>query len=348
MPVTHNNLWGQIVNFENFFSAFTAAARGKRYKTSVLSYRRNLEDNIINAINQLTWKEWEPSRYREFYIHDPKKRLISAPPFKDRVVHHALVQVITPLFERKFIADSFACRAGKGTHAAKERVEAFAAAAFRNWGEYYVLKADISGFFYNIDRQVLLELIRRTISDRDVLWLIRRIVECDGDDKGIPIGALTSQLFANIYMNELDHYVKDCRGVKMYARYMDDFVIIHKDKAYLQGLLVDIRRFLTDRLKLELNPKTGIFKSGRGGCHAVDFCGYRIWPDHTKPRKRTVKVARKRLKKLSDRYFHGEITLGKLSSSVMSFLGYMKHCSGAFSMESVLASFRVKRNQAEG
>lgn len=348
MPVTHNNLWNKVVSFENFYEAYNAAARGKRFKTAVLNYRRNLEENIINAINELSWKRWEPSRYREFYIHDPKKRLISAPPFKDRVVHHALVQVITPLFERKFISDSFACRTSKGTHAAKERVEEFAAVASRTWGEYYVLKADISGFFYNIDRQVLIGLIERTISDRDVLWLVRGIVACDGDERGIPIGALTSQIFANIYLNELDHYAKDTRGVKMYARYMDDFVVIHRDKEYLQALLSDIRRFLSDRLKLELNPKTGIFRSGRGECHAIDFCGYRIWPDHTKPRKRTVKASRKRLKKLSERYSHGEIALDRLRSSVMSFLGYMKHCSGTFSLESVLASVKVKRNQAEG
>ena len=336
MPVTHNNLWSQVVNFDGLFRAYKAASRGRRYKDSVLNYRQRLEENTVNALNQLIWKQWAPSRYREFYIHDPKKRLISAPPFKDRVIHHALVYVIAPLFERKFIADSFACQTNKGTHAAKERVEAFAAIARKQWGEYYVLKGDIRAYFYSINRRVLLSLIERTVADKDVLWLIRQIIECDDDEQGIPLGALTSQLFANVYLDALDHYLKDDLGVKMYVRYMDDFVVIHKDNAYLKALLADIDRYITNRLHLVLNPKTEIYKSGSGSCHSIDFCGYRVWPDHTKPRKRTVKCARKRFKKLSELYRDGRVSLAKVSASVASFAGYMKHCSGATTSASIL------------
>ena len=324
------------MNFENLFNAHNAAARGRRYKDSALRYRQNLEENIINALNLLTWKQWGPSRFREFYIFDPKKRLISAPPFKDRVVHHALVRVIGPLFERKFIADSFACRSGKGTHAAKTRVEAFATTAHKQWGEYYVLKGDIRAYFYSINRRVLLSLIERTISDKSVLWLIKQIVECDSDAEGIPLGALTSQLFANVYMDALDHYLKDDLGVKMYARYMDDFVVIHQDKEYLKALLAGINEFITNRLRLTLNPKTEIYKSGAGVCHAIDFCGYRIWPGYTKPRKRTVKCARKRLKKLSVLCSNGTVSISRVSASIASFMGYMKHCSGATTVDSVI------------
>ena len=337
MPVTYSHLWAQIVNFENLFNAYLAAARGRRYTDSVLGYRQRMEENIIDALNLLVWKQWKPSRYREFYVYDPKKRLISAPPFKDRVVHHALVRVIAPLFERKFITDSFACRAGKGTHAAKERVESFAATAHGKWGEYYVLKGDIHAYFHSINRQVLLRLIERTISDKDVLWLIRQIIECDGDEQGIPIGALTSQLFANVYLDALDHYLKDDLGVKMYVRYMDDFVVIHQDKTYLRNLLADIDGFITGKLELTLNPKTEIFKSGTGICHAIDFCGYRVWPEVTKPRKRTVKAARKRFKKLSALFQDGSIGFSKIQASIASFGGYMKHCNGITSMESVLS-----------
>ena len=341
MPVTHNNLWTRVANFENLYAGYKAAARGRRYLASALGYRRNLEENVITVLNRLAWKEWQPSRFTEFYIHDPKKRLISAPPFKDRVVHHALVRVIAPLFEAKFISDSFACRAGKGTHAAKERVEAFARSAQKQWGDYYVLKGDIKGYFYSINRRTLLDLVERTIADKEVLWLIRSIVEHDGDDQGIPLGALTSQLFANVYLDALDHHLKDGLGVKMYARYMDDFVVVHRDKAYLKDLLSEIERFITCRLQLALNPKTEIFKSGAGACHAIDFCGYRIWPDHTKPRKRTVKCAKKRFKKLSDLYRQREIGAGRLRASVMSFLGYMKHCSGSLATESTLGRINL-------
>lgn len=336
MPISHNNLWEQIVTFENIFNGYHAAARGRRYKSTVLSYRQRLEENIISTLNALLWRQWQPSKFKEFYVYDPKKRLISAPPFKDRVVHHSLVQVIAPLFERKFIADSFACRVGKGTHAAKERVESFAISANRQWGDYYVLKGDIKAYFYSINRNTLMDIIERTVADKDVLWLIRQIVLFDGDDKGIPLGALTSQLFANVYLDTLDHHVKDTLGVKMYARYMDDFVIIHRDREYLKSLLADINTFITDRLQLTLNPKTAIFKSGAGTCHAIDFCGYRIWPGYTKPRKRTVKVARKRFKKLSWLYSRGKTDLAKVQASIMSFTGYMKHCSGAVTTDSIL------------
>lgn len=344
MPITHNNLWNQIVTFENLFKAYVAAARGRRYKDSVLGYRQHLEENIINTLNLLISKQWQPSRFREFYIHDPKKRLISAPPFKDRVVHHALAQVVAPLFERKFIADSFACQVNKGTHAAKQQVEAFTETAHRQWGGYYVLKGDIRAYFYSINRKTLLELIERTISDRDVLWLIKRIVECDDNQQGIPIGALTSQLFANMYLDTMDHYLKDDLGVKMYTRYMDDFVVIHPDKEYLRKLLVNIETFITNRLQLTLNPKTAILKSGASVCHAVDFCGYRIRPGCIKPRKRNVKAARKRFKKLSELYRKDKIELSRLSASIASFTGYMKHCNGKAILESVLSGVILNKD----
>lgn len=347
MPVTHNNLWNEIVTFESLFQGYRAAARHKRFRDASLNYRQHLEENIINTLNLLTWKQWQPAPYREFYVHDPKKRLISAPAFRDRVVHHALVRVLEPLFERKFIADSFACRKGKGTHAAKQRVESFMATAGKKWGDFYVLKGDIKSYFHSIDRRILLGILRKTISDKDVLWLVERIVACDDDACGIPIGALTSQLFANVYLDTLDHYIKDDLGVKMYARYMDDFLVVHPDKDYLKQLLTDIDTFVADRLHLTLNPKTTIYKSGNSTCHAVDFCGYRIWPEYTRPRKRTVKAARKRFKRLAELYRLGNIGLDRVRSSVMSFLGYMKHCDGVLTLESTLACAVLSRPEAK-
>ena len=347
MPVTHNNIWDKIVNFENLYEAYRAASKAKRFRGSVLHYSQRLEENIIEALNQLTWKQWQPSRYREFFVYEPKKRTINAPPFKDRVVHHALVQIIEPLFERKFIPDSYACRAGRGTHAAQLRVESFAVAANKKWGDYYVLKADIKSFFPSIDRNVLFDLVKRTISDKDTLWLIGQIINCDGDQRGVPIGALTSQLFANIYLDSLDHYIKDELGVKMYARYMDDFVVVHPDKDYLNKLHADIGVFITERLHLTFNPKTTIFKSGNGTCHPIDFCGYRIWPNRTRPRKRTVKGARKRFKKFAELYSQDLMTLEQIRTSIMSFLGYMKHCDGKKSVESMLEQIVFRKKTAQ-
>jgi len=144
MPKTYNNLWEQVVIFENLYEAYLEARKGKRYRDEVLLFGSNLEENLINLQNHLLWKSWRPGRFRSFYVYDPKKRLICAPPFQDRVVHHALVRVIDPLFERKFIYDSYACRKGKGTHAAVQRLQSFLRKARRNWDRTYVLKADIS------------------------------------------------------------------------------------------------------------------------------------------------------------------------------------------------------------
>lgn len=212
MPKTYNNLWEKIIDFENIFLAFKEARKGKRYKNEVLEFSNDLESNLISIQNELIWDKWKPGRWREFFVYDPKKRLIQAPPFKDRVVHHALVRIIEPLFERKFIYDSYACRAGKGTHKAMKRCVKFLRIIKRNHGKVYVLKADISKYFPSINRYILKQIIQRTIRCKKTLKLIEKIINIDNEPKGIPIGALTSQLFANIYLDRLDHFVKDFLG----------------------------------------------------------------------------------------------------------------------------------------
>jgi len=340
MPKTYNSLWAYIIDFENIYRAYLCARRCKRYRTEVLKFSSDLESNLIAIQNELIWETWEPGRWREFYIYDPKKRLIQAPPFKDRIVHHALVQVIEPLFERKFIYDSYACRVGKGTHAAMYRVLSFERQAKQNYGHFYILKGDISQYFPSINHKVLKRIIRQTIRDKDTLWLIDRIIDFGGENgRGVPIGALTSQLFANIYLNEFDHFIKDELSVKFYVRYMDDFVIIHTNKDYLKQLLCKIEDFLWSRLVLRLNLKTQIFLYTQG----INFCGYRIWPTHILPRKQTMKRAKKRFKKFSE----WRISLDKIKASLMSFLGYIKHCNAYHSTLGTLKKL-VLRPQVAG
>ncbi len=332
MPKTYNNLWKKIIDFENIFLAFKEARKGKRYKNEVLEFSNDLESNLISIQNELIWDKWKPGRWREFFVYDPKKRLIQAPPFKDRVVHHALVRIIEPLFERKFIYDSYACRAGKGTHKAMKRCVKFLRIIKRNHGKVYVLKADISKYFPSINRYILTQIIQRAIRCKKTLKLIEKIINIDNEPKGIPIGALTSQLFANIYLDKLDHFVKDFLGVKYYIRYMDDFVILFHDKNYLKELYIEINNFLELELNLKLNPKTNIFSYKQG----INFCGYRIWPTHILPRKRNIKKMRKRLKYLSKLYRKREITLNEFKSSLMSYLGYLKHCNSYRTLKSIL------------
>jgi retron-type reverse transcriptase len=310
----------------------------------VLQFNYRREENLIELRNRLIWDMYNPLPFREFWIAEPKKRLISAPTFRDRVVHHALIQIIEPIFETRFVKETFACRVGKGTHAAMRHTAWCARVAKRGWGTYYVLKCDIHKFFQSIDHNALKGIIRHSIRDMKVLNLIDIIIDSHDSGvagKGIPIGALTSQLFANAMLDPLDHYLKEACRVKFYARYMDDFVILHHDKAYLKELLERIKTFLGE-LELTLNPKTGIFP----GKHGIDFCGYRVWPTHVKPRKSTVKRAKRRLKKMARDYGTDPSTLEHAKASLNSFLGYIMHCSGwrttQFLLEKIV--FKVKES----
>lgn len=260
---TVNKLWEKVIDFENIYHAYRAASRGKRYRQESLDFKYALEDNLCAITNELVWDMYQPSPMRQFWIVEPKRRLISAPAFRDRVVHHALCQVIEPVFEKRFISESFACRVWRGTHAAMQHVLRCTQQAKRQWQKYYVLKCDVNKFFPSVHHDTLKRIIGRAIRDKKVLHLIDIIIRSyespEQDGRGIPIGALTSQIFANIYLDQLDHYLKEECQVKYYARYMDDFVILHKDKKVLQQLLCKIEDYLHDKLLLNLNPKTGIF-----------------------------------------------------------------------------------------
>ena len=318
MPVTTSGLWSQITNFENLYNAYLDARRGKRLRPDVLRFSANIEEHLVNLQNHLLWKSWRPGKQREFIAREPKLRLIQAPPFADRVIHHALVRVIEPLFERKFIYDSYACRAGKGTQAAVARSQHFLRVAKRNHGPgCYVMQADVSRFFASIRHHVLMAEIERTIADQDVLWLWRQIISGYGHDAGIglPVGALTSQLAANIILNRLDHFAKDQMGLKHYVRYMDDFIAVLPDKqtaaSVMQALAGEV-----NSLCLALNPKTAIHPWQRG----LDFCGYRIWPTHILPRKRNIKRAKASFRKLATQYRAGLIDQEHVRQRVNSFL----------------------------
>lgn len=340
MPKTTNGLWANLIDFDNLYQAFQEARHGKRYRLDVMRFASNLEENLINLQNHLVWKTWAPGKQREFTVFEPKMRMIQAPPFPDRVIHHALVRLVDPLFERKFIPDSFACREGKGTQRAVFRAQHFLRIAKRNWGDkVYVLKADISKYFASIRHDVLMSEVERTISDKDVLWLWRKIISGYGHDAGVglPVGALTSQLAANIMLNRLDHIAKDDMGIRFYVRYMDDFVAIMPDKASAKKVMLELGEALNG-LALSLNPKTATHPWQRG----IDFCGYRIWPTHILPRKRNIKRARLAFRQMAAKYSNGEIDLDFVRQRVMSFLAYTKHCSAHQTAEYVLDDLVLK------
>lgn len=342
MSRTTTGLYGQIYDFDNLYQAYVEARRGKRYRGEVLRYAAAAEENLINLQNHLIWESWMPGRAREFTVFEPKRRNIQAPPFADRVLHHALVRVVDPLFERTFISDSFACRTGKGTQAAVKRAQHFIRLARRQWGDgVYVIQADISKFFPSIRHDVLMTEIERVIGDRRVLDLWRRILAGYGHDDGVglPVGALTSQLGANVILSRLDHTAKDDMGLRYYVRYMDDFIVVVPNKEAAKRTLAALEAQVS-ALGLSLNPKTAYHPWQRG----LDFCGYRIWPTHILPRKRNVKRARLQFRALSRRYAAGRVDLEHVRVRVASFLAYAKHCSAARTVEGVLGDLRLVRS----
>jgi retron-type reverse transcriptase len=345
MAKTYNNLWEKIVDFENLYRAYRQARKGKRYFFESLDFVKDLEVNLITLQNKLIWNMYAPSSFRQYYVFEPKKRLISAPNFVDRVVHHAINRVIENLFVNKYVKETFACIIGRGTHEAVRHVAKVCRIAKRRWGVYYALKCDIHDYFASVNHNILKQIIRKTIRDKRVLNLLDIIIdsyETDGrPGRGMPIGSLTSQLFANVIFNPFDHFIKEDQKIKYYVRYMDDFVIIHHDKKYLQELKTKIEKFILGKFDLSMNPKTGIFHERQG----VDFCGYRIWPTHILPRKSTIKRAKRRLRKMAVMYRTNPGILQHAHDSIQSFLGYIKHCSGWRSAKSILERIVFQRGE---
>lgn len=328
---THNNLFQRVCSFENILEASRKARKGKRSKTDVGRFEIELEKEVLGLREELISHRYSPGRYREFHVFVPKKRFISAAPYRDRVVHHALCNIIEPVFERTFIYDSYANRKEKGTHRAILRYQRFCR---RN---KYLLKCDIKKFFPSIDHDVLKQQIRRKISCPETLWLVDTIIDrsnrqeevldyFDGDTlfsaikrrRGLPIGNLTSQFFANVYLNPLDHFIKDLLHCKHYVRYVDDFVLFSNDKMELHGWRCEIERYLQS-LRLRVHPtKTKIFQSKEG----VEFLGHRVFPSHRLLKKANVRAFRKRLRSMQIEYGQGLITVAKVRDRLRSWIAH--------------------------
>lgn len=271
--------------------------RGKNKKFDVQEFEFNLEDNLFKLHEDLKSGIWQHSHYTAFNVCDPKLRRIHKACVCDRVLHHAVFRILYSIFDKSFIFDSYSCRLDKGTHRAVSRLEGFCGQASQNnTRNAFVLKCDIKKFFDSVDQEILLGLINRKIKDERTISLIKIIIESFAtlSGKGLPLGNVTSQLFANIYLNELDQFIKHKLGIKFYLRYCDDFIVLNENKEYLETLVVLIDKFLYDNLKLNLHPdKIEIRKYYQG----IDFLGYVILPYcrvlRTKTKRRMIKKIRK-------------------------------------------------------
>lgn len=328
MPKRYRNLYSQVCDFKNLHLAYLKARQNKRYRNEVLNFTAKLEENLLDIQNDLLNKNYRTGKYRKFKIFEPKLRTIKALPFLDRVVHHALCNIIEPIFDKTFIYDSYACRTGKGTHKAADRITYFLRRLVKEKDKVYCLKCDIKNYFGSINHRILLNLIEKKIADKDVLRLIREIIyadvrQLDFLSAGIPIGNLTSQLFANLYLSELDYFVKHSLKCRYYVRYMDDFVILYKDKRYLNSVLQKIKKVLNAKLELGLNNRTSIFPVSQG----IDFVGYRIWRNYRLLRKSSVKRMKKRLKIFQRLWKQNQINLEEIRCSLGSWLGHASHAN---------------------
>jgi RNA-directed DNA polymerase len=328
------NLFEKIVDFENLLKAAKKAQLGKRYRDSVLEFNDNLEGNLLNIQKELRTHTYQPGEYHTFRIYDPKPRLISAAPYRDRVVHHALCNIIIPPIEKRFIKDSYANREGSGTHRALQRFIDFA----RN--SKYILQCDLKKYFPSIDHEILKQQIRHYLKCQDTLWLIDNIIDNSNEQelfievfpgdtlstvlerrKGLPIGNLTSQFFCNLYLNKFDHFVKEQLKSRKYLRYVDDFALLSDDWGYLVSARQEIEDYLTN-LRLKLHPvKSQLFETKQG----ANFLGFRVLPHQVRVRNDNLRRSRKRLRKLQYDYRYGEISLKDLIQRLSSWEAHLKH-----------------------
>jgi retron-type reverse transcriptase len=288
-----------IIRVENLLEAWKEFVKGKRSKRDVQEFSMHLMDNILSLHSDLKNKTYLHGGYQAFNICDPKPRNIHKASVRDRLLHHAIYRILYPFFDRLFIADSYSCRINKGTHKAINRFRSFSyKVSQNNTRTCWILKCDIKKFFASIDHVILKEILSSYIPDKNILWLLDRVIDSFKMKRGVglPLGNLTSQLLVNIYMNEFDQYVKHKLKAKYYIRYADDFVIMSDDRKSLERPLLLIRAFLCERLSLELHPNKIFIKTLASG---VDFLGWVHFPDHrvlrTSTKRRMVRRAQNHL-----------------------------------------------------
>ena len=320
----NNDIFEKIISLENLFLAWREFKVGKSKKSDVQQFEFNLEDNLFQLHQELKDKTYQHSQYTAFNVCDPKLRRIHKAIIKDRVLHHAIFRILYPVFDKHFIFDSYSCRTGKGTHKAVNRLEKFAQKLSRNdTRNIRALKCDIRKFFDSVGQDILLKFIKRKISDPDAVWLIEKIIRSFA--RGIPLGNVTSQLFANIYLNELDQFTKHILRGKYYLRYCDDFIILGENENDLKILIPQISKFLEERLKLNLHPNKINIRKYRQG---IDFLGYVVLPNHRALRTKTKRRMLRKIRKKKFEFEEGIVSEESFQNSIQSYLGILKHCRG--------------------
>ncbi len=348
---TYRHLYAQVWEFENLLLAYRNARKGKRGKGSVAAFERRQEEELFELQSDLRQKTYQPGSYHSFFIHEPKKRLISAAPFRDRVAHHALCQVIEPIWEARFIHDSYANRIGKGTHRALDRATHFA----RQYR--YFLQCDVRQFFPSIDLAILRAELAHKIGDPDLLWLCDQILQSGqrllneeynmvyfpGDDlfaasrsRGLPIGNLTSQFYANVYLNSFDQFIKRELKCAAYLRYVDDFLLFSNDPRTLLAWLGEIHTKMAS-LRLTLHAESARINAVADG---IPFLGFRVYSDHRRVKRRKVIHYRRKLRHLVAEAAESFEKQAHLKASLIGWVNHVRH-GDTYALQHSMLNIRI-------
>lgn len=331
-----SNLWSRMISFDHLLSAYQLARKGKRKRTEVANFSLELEERLFDLQLDLQTGRYQPGEYRQFTVYERKPRPIAAAPFRDRIVHQALMSLIEPALDARFYVHSYACRRGKGMHKAIDQ--------YRQWARRYayVLKLDIARYFPNIDHEILYSQLCRHIDDENVLKLIRLLIDTSpdypqeatffypGDDlitptirrRGIPIGNLTSQFFANYYLNEFDYWIVGELGIPAYLRYVDDLCLLADSKAQLWQAAAAIEAFLNHHLRLSLRPGKTLLRPTR---EKIDLLGYQVSRQRRWLRNDNGYRFQRKLKRATERIQQREWTMAEFKPSLMSWIGHAQH-----------------------
>lgn len=341
--MANTELYEGLCSYENLFLAFKRARKGKTTKDYVLVFERDLTDNLLQLRTELLFHSYLPKPLQNFILRDPKTRKISKSDFRDRIIHHALCNVIEPFFEKQFIYDSYANRVGKGTLRAIRRFDQFKRKVSHNLTRNaFVFKADIRHYFETVDHQLLLSIIQQTIKDQRVLWLIKIILDnyhATKQGKGMPLGNLTSQFFANIYLNELDRFVKHILKTKYYIRYVDDFVILECSREKLEDYRWRVDLFLQEKLTLKLHPdKSRIIPLQRG----TEFLGLKIFSHHKLLKQKNLRKFYQKRAVLSAAYDEGTANYDTIYDFLEGWLAYAKQANTYTLRQKILTEIEQK------
>lgn len=326
------NLFNSLIQPEHLFYSWEEFKRGKGHKKDILAFEKNLESEIFRLCRELKAGVYKHGEYESFFISDPKRRHIHKAIVRDRVLHHAIMGVLYPLYDKTFIYNSFSCRIEKGVHKGVEALRSMLYKASKNnTRNVYILKCDIEKFFDSINHETLFSILNSRIKDQELMNLLAKVIESFVSNRstrsgrcGVPIGNLTSQLFANVYLDVFDQFIKHDLKVKHYARYTDDFVIVSESREYLLNLLPRIQLFLKDKLKIQMHPnKITVTKFS----HGIDYLGYVLFPYFTLVRKRTRQRALRKINEKILLYRQGEISKDKLHATLMAYLGVFSHAN---------------------